>query len=120
MSLADSYTIGTAPNNLTYVKQFADASGSQFVVSGGTLASLKTMSVKDQTSKGGVTRRTIDLTTNVPVPGSTTGEYRARRMYVVIVQNSFDSAADVKGDFSRLATICGDTTFQDKVLAGER
>jgi hypothetical protein len=118
--LADTLALGTGGTLLTYGKQFGDAqAGARYSVTGLDLAHSATLIVKHQVDRSGTTRRLIDLSTNVPVPGSTTGAYKTRRLYLNIVQGPNDSVADIKADFTRLKTIVDSTALQDQILAGQ-
>lgn len=118
--LSDTLALGTGGTLLNYKKQYGDAQlGASYVVAGLTTATAAALKVKHQQGKSGKVRRLIDLSTNVPVVGSTTGAYTTRRMYLVIEQGPSDSATDVKADFTRLKTIVDSTAIQDQVLAGE-
>lgn len=118
--LADTIALGTGGTLLSYKKQYGDAqAGASYNVAGLTLDTAAGLKVKHQQAKSGKVRRLIDLSTNVPVVGSSTGAYNTRRMYLVIEQNPSDSAADVKADFTRLKTLVDSTAIQDQILAGE-
>jgi len=116
--LADTYALGAGGTLLTFSKQFGDAQAGARYVTGSSLATLATLSVQHRSEKSGVVRRLIDLSTNVPVPGSTTGAYTTRRVYLNIVQGPNDSAADLKADLTRLKTIVDNTALQDLILLG--
>lgn len=117
--LADTLALGAAGTLLTYSKQFGDAQlGASYIVKGLTVATSANLKIKHQQDKSGTVRTLIDLSTNVPVSGSTTGAYRTRRVYLNIVRNPEDSAADIKADITRLKTIVDNTTLQDDILAG--
>jgi hypothetical protein len=118
--LADSLTLGTAGDALVYKKLWGDESGTLFAVQGLSVDQASTLRVKYATDKSGTTRALVDLSTNVPVSGSTTGAYRTRRLYFNIVRNSSDTAAAVKSDFVRAKTIVDSTAIQDQLLNLER
>lgn len=116
--LADTLALGAAGTLLTYSKQFGDAQlGASYTVVGLTAATSANLKVKHQSDKSGTVRSLIDLSTNVPVAGSTTGAYTTRRIYLNIVRNPSDSAADIKADITRLKTIIDSTAIQDQILA---
>jgi len=118
--LADTLALGAGGTLLTYGKQFADKdAGASYTVTGLATSSAANLSVKHQTEKSGTIRHLIDLSTNVPVVGSTTGAYKTRRTYLVLVQNPSDTAADMKADLTRLKTIVDSTALQDQILAGQ-
>jgi len=118
--LSDTLALGTGGTLLNYKKQYGDAqAGASYTVAGLTLSTAANLKVKHQQAKSGVVRRLIDLSTNVPVVGSTTGAYKTRRLYLVIEQGPSDTAADVKADFTRIKTIVDSTAIQDQILAGE-
>jgi hypothetical protein len=118
--LADTLALGTGGTLLTYGKQYGDAqAGARYSVTGLSAATAATLSVKHTVDRSGTARRLIDLSTNVPVPGSTTGAYRTRRVYLNIVQGPNDSAADIKADLTRLKTIIDSTALQDQILASQ-
>lgn len=116
--LADTIALGAGGTLLTYGKQFGDAQvGARYTVTGLTQANAATLVVKHQREKSGTVRTLIDLSTNVPTPGSTTGAYGTRRVYLNIVRGPNDSAADIKADITRLKTIVDTTSLQDQILA---
>jgi hypothetical protein len=118
--LTDTLVLGTSGNLLTYSKQFGDAqSGSRYSVAGLGLTTASNLAIQNRVEKSGVTRRLIDLSTNVPVPDSTNGAYTTRRVYLNIVQGPNDSATDIKADIERIKTIVDDTALQDQILNGE-
>lgn len=116
--LADTLALGAAGTLLTYGKQFGDAQlGASYTVVGLTTATAANLKVKHQQDKSGTVRTLIDLSTNVPVVGSTTGAYTTRRVYLNIVRGQGDTAADIKADLTRLKTIVDTTALQDQILA---
>lgn len=118
--LADTLALGAGATLLTFSKQFGDAqAGASYSVVGQTLATSSNLAVKYQKDKSNVQRTLIDLSTNVPVTGSTTGAFRTRRMYLNIVRHPEDTAADVKADFTRMKTIVDNVALQDQILAGQ-
>lgn len=118
--LADTLALGASGTLLTYGKQYGDAqSGARYSVTGLALASQATCSVQHRTDKSKTRRILIDLSTNVPVPGSTTGAFSTRRVYLNIVAGPNDSAADIKADITRMKTIVDNTSLQDQIIAGQ-
>lgn len=118
--LADTLTLGVSGTALNFVKRFGDAQlGASYTVVGEALDAAHNFTVKNTVDRSGTTRTLIDLSTNVPIPGSTTGAYRTRRVYLNIVRGPSDSAADIKGDLTRLKTIVDSTSIQDQILAGQ-
>jgi hypothetical protein len=118
--LADTLALGAGGTLLTYSKQFGDAQlGASYTVVGLTVAAAANLKVKHQQDKSGTVRTLVDLSTNVPVPGSTTGQYTTRRLYLNYVRGVNDTAADIKADFTRLKTIVDSTSIQDQLLASQ-
>lgn len=116
--LADTLALGTGGTLLTYGKKFGDAQlGASYTVVGLTPSAAANLSIKHQREKSGTVRTLIDLSTNVPVAGSTTGAYTTRRVYLNIVRGVNDTAADMKADLTRLKTIVDSTALQDQILA---
>lgn len=116
--LADTLALGAGGTLLTYGKKYGDAQlGASYTVTGLTTATAANLAVKHQRDKSGTVRTLIDLSTNVPVVGSTTGAYTTRRVYLNIVRNPSDTVADVKADLTRLKTIVDSTALQDQLLA---
>lgn len=118
--LADTLALGAAGTLLTFSKKFGDAQmGAHYSVVGLTTATSADLKVKHQQDKSKTIRTLIDLSTNVPIPGSTTGAFTTRRVYLNIVRNPEDTAADIKADLTRLKTIVDNTALQDQILAGQ-
>lgn len=118
--LADTQALGASGTLLTYGKLYGDAqAGARYSVSGLPLSSQATYSVQHKVDKSKTTRTLIDLSTNVPVPGSTTGAYTTRRVYLNIVRGPNDTVADIKADITRMKTICDTVALQDQILAGQ-
>lgn len=118
--LADTLALGAGGTLLTYGKKYGDAQlGASYTVTGNTQATAANLFFKYQQDKSGTVRTLIDLSTNVPVPGSTNGAYTTRRSYYNIVRGSNDSVADIKADISRMVTILSNTSLLDQILAGQ-
>lgn len=117
--LADTLALGAGGTLLTYGKQYGELQlGSKYTVVGLPIAQAANLAIKYQPEKSGTVRTLIDLSTNVPVPGSTNGSYTTRRVYLNVVRGPNDSAADIKADITRLKTIIDSPTLQDQILAG--
>lgn len=117
--LLDTYTLGTGGTSLLFAKQFPDANNSRYSVAGLALNAARTLTVSHQTSSDGSVRTMVSLDETDVDPGSTSGQTKTSRVYLVIQRSSFKSAADVKATITRLKTLVDNTTFQDSLLNRE-
>jgi hypothetical protein len=116
--LADTLTVGSAGTELIFDKLFGDAqAGARYSVTGLALASLPTLAIQHRKDKSQTVRTLIDLSTNVPVAGSTTGAYTTRRLYANVVTPPSGEYQDFEDDCARLATLLTDLDFLGRVFA---
>lgn len=109
--LNNTYTWGTAPNNLTYVKQFGDKDKSMYSISGLTPSTAQTQTVSHQSASAGSTRSMLDFTKVMPIPGSTNGGTQAARAYFVFQRPSFMTENEAKCLADHVRAALADTTF---------
>lgn len=90
--LSDTYTVGTAPNQWVFKKQYDDIAGGYFIVDGRPSATPITMSVKHQVTKNG-NRSVVDISITEYVPGSLVGETHTSRRYLVFDDSKHSTSA---------------------------
>lgn len=117
--LNNTYTWGTAPNNLTFVKLYGDAGKAPFSVSGLTPSTARTLTVSHQPAAGGTTRSMIRFDRVDPVVGSTTGAVKRSSAYLVLAPSSEQSDQEKRYMLAHIAAALADSTFVTAFLNGE-
>lgn len=117
--LNSTYTWGTAPNNLTYVRQYGDKDKGAFSVAGLTLSTARTKTVSHQSAANGSTRSMVDFSQSMPIPGSTNGSVAIARAYVVIQRPSFMTETEAKYLVDHVRASLADATFVTAILNRE-
>lgn len=117
--LADTYTLGTAGNQLIFDKLYGTPSdGSKYSVSGLATDESKSLTVQSQLDKAKAKRTLIDFRVNIPVPDTTSGAFGTLRNYVNFVVPSFVDRADVLAACERTAALLSDTAIMNDILDG--
>lgn len=117
--LEDTYTWGTAPNNLTFVKLTSDANKAPYSVRGLSASNARTMLVSHQPAAGGTTRSMIRFDRVDPVVGSTSGAVKKSSAYIVLAPSSEQSNAEKMAMLQHLNAALNDSTFLAGFLNGE-
>lgn len=117
--LNNTYTWGTAPNNLTFVKLFGDAGKAPYSVAGLTASTARTMTVSHQSATGGTTRSMLRFDRIDPVTGTTSGATKRSSAYLVLAPSSEQTDAEKRYMLAHIAAALADTTFVTAFLNGE-
>jgi hypothetical protein len=117
--LSDTYTVGTAPNQWVFKKQYDDANGGYFIVDGRPSATPIKMSVKHQKTKTGV-RSVVDISITNYIPGTTSGETHTSRRYQVFEDSSHSLTADQTVLDTNLDALLGVAGFLTAVHTQQR
>jgi len=117
--LADTLTLGTGGNELTYGKHYGDAqSGAYYSVASLSTDNTQSLAVQSQLDKSKARRTLIDFRQNVPIPGSTSAAYGVLRAYINFVVPSHVDRADVLEHCARMGSLLGNTTVMNNILDG--
>lgn len=116
--LANSITLGTAPDALAYVKRFTDTDTSTYSVQGLPLNAAKTLKVSHEAQRD-QTRRSMASIDHVTVDPGTSGAQKTARLYLVLQSPPWLSQADKLKIWDQMKTLISDNTFRDGFLNGE-
>lgn len=114
--LADTYTLGTSGDALTFAKRFPDNNKSVFSVAGLPASMARTFTVSHQPTSSGRNRTLVRLDEVDAIPGDSQGRTSQSSLYIVLERSSFKSQTDCLAMFKRLKTLVDDQTFQSKIL----
>lgn len=117
--LNSTYTWGTAPNNLTFVKLFGDAGKAPFAVQGLTPSTARTMTVSHQPAANGAVRSMIRVDRTDPVAGSPVGATKRSSAYIVLASSAEQSDAERRYMLDHLKAALSDAAFVTAFLNGE-